>query len=123
MILKRKIKYQIEHYKRLLLGYCRCLSIPAWIYGYKARLAYAGVFASLLLAYICQVSVASGSGYEVNDLQKRVADLKSEIQKINVEVASLNALPNLEKRVQTSGMIAVASIKYVKPADIAVAKK
>ncbi len=123
MILKRKIKYQVEHYKRWLIGYYRCLSVPAWIGGPKARFAYVGIFASLLVAFICQVSVASGSGYEMRDLQKKVSDLKSEIQKINVEVASFNALPNLEKRVQSSGMTSVSFIKYIKPVDIAVAKR
>jgi len=123
MILRRKIKYQVEYYKRCLLSYGKCFAVPAWLYGQKARYVYVGIFGALLFAYICQVSVASGSGYEMRDLQKQVTNLKGEIQKINVEVASYNALPNLEKRVQNTGMISVASIKYVKNTETAVAKR
>lgn len=123
MILRRKIKYQVDYYKRMALSYCKCFSVPAWMYGKNARLAYAGIFGAILFAYICQVSVASGSGYEMRDLQKRVTALKTDIQKINVEMAKYNALPNLEKRVQNTGMVTVASINYIKSTETVVAKR
>lgn len=123
MIFRRKIRYQLEYYKRLLWGYCRCVSAPAWIHGKMARYAYLTLLVCLCFGYICQVSVASGSGYKMRDLQKQVNGLKSEIQKINVEVAGYNAMPNLEQRVAKSGMVAVANIKYISSADISVAKR
>lgn len=123
MTLKRKIRYQLDYYARLIKNFWRGSAVPAWLTGRAARGAYLMVLATVTVAYICQVNAAAESGYQMRDLQNKVDNLREEIQKLNVDVAAYNALPSLEKSLAETGMVKAENIIYLSAANLAVAKK
>ena len=123
MTLKRKVKYQLDYYLRLVRNVWRVSAVPAWLTCRAARGAYLVALAIISVAYICQVNAAAESGYQMRDLQNKVDSLREEIQKLDVEVASVNALPSLEKNLLSTNMVKADNIFYLSAANLAVAKK
>ena len=123
MTLKRKIKYQLDYYLRLVRNVWRGSAVPAWLTGRAARGAYLVALAIISVAYICQVNAAAESGYQMRDLQNKVDSLREEIQKLDVEVASVNALPSLERNLLSTNMVKAENIVYLSATNLAVAKK
>lgn len=122
MFLKRRIKYQFQGYKRMILYKLRFFVLPIWMTGAFARVAYSAVFILIIVGYIGQIVSSSGSGYEMRDLQKNVAILRVEIQKLNVKTTEYKAITNLNERVESFGMVAVNNIIHIKH-DITMAKR
>ncbi len=123
MTLTRRIKYQLEHSRRQIQLIWRGYGMPKWLVGNAARVSYLSLLGVLLVIYVCQVSSAAGIGYEMRDLQRNNETLRQEIRQISVEVATYNALPNLEKRISTSGLSRVSNITYMSAVDSIVAKR
>lgn len=123
MTLRRKIKYQTDYYRRVILTVARGLNVPEWFSTLAPRIVCIAVLVVFSLAYIWQVTSAAGSGYEMRDLQTKVEGLRADIQKLNVNLASNNALTNLQKRVNALNMTSVANITYIEPATAIVAKR
>lgn len=123
MTFNRRIRYRLDNYKRLVVSAWRGDGFPAWMSGRTARFAYLITFGILLITYVCQVSSAAGIGYEMRDLQRKNELLHQEIRQLNVEVATFNALPNLEARIPAERLLRVSNIIYMSAADSVVAKK
>lgn len=120
---KRRVKYQFDYYRRRALGVFGYAALPDYLTGKTARVIYVVLLAAASLAYVCQTSLAAGSGYEMRDLQKKVNTLQEDIQKINVQIAENSSMPSLEKRLAELNMVAVSDIRYISSAETAVAKK
>lgn len=120
---KRQIKYQLESYKRTALGILHCMTLPSWLTARAARYAYLGIISIIVIAYICQTSNAAASGYEMRDLQNKVTQMREEIQKIEVDIAGYNSMPNLEKQVKSTGMSLAQNIRYISVPEPVVAKR
>jgi hypothetical protein len=123
MTLRRKIRYQTDYYKRVMLCIARGFVVPEWFSTLAPRVICIVVLVVFSFAYIWQVTSAAGSGYEMRDLQTKVENLRVDIQKLDVNLASNNALTNLRKRVQTIGMAPVTNIFYIESGATVVAKR
>ena len=120
---KRQIIYQLDSYKRTALGILHCMTLPSWLTARAARYTYLGIILLIGFAYICQTSNAAASGYEMRDLQNKVTQMREEIQKIEVDLAGYNSMPNLEKQVRTTGMNLAQNIRYISVTEPMVAKR
>lgn len=123
MTFKRKIKYQINYFRRYVENITKGGAIPEWLKGRVARGIYLGILMILVFAYVREVSSAAASGYEMRDLQNRVSVLQEEIRGLDVQVAAGNSLPTLEKRIEGSGLTRVDNITYLNVVGSVVAKK
>ena len=123
MTLRRKIRYQTDYYKRVIQSVARGFVVPEWFSTLAPRVICIIVLVVFSFAYIWQVTSAAGSGYEMRDLQTKVENLRADIQKLDVDLASNNALTNLQKRVQTIRMTPVFSISYIESGAAVVAKR
>jgi hypothetical protein len=123
MTLRRKIRYQTDYYKRVMISIARGFIVPEWFSTLAPRVICIVVLVVFSLAYIWQVTSAAGSGYEMRDLQTKVENLRADIQKLDVNLASNNALTNLRKRVQMIQMAPIANIIYIESGATVVAKR
>jgi hypothetical protein len=97
--------------------------LPTWALGKTARVAYLGLVTFLFIAYVATTNIAAGSGYEMKNAQKKVKNLKEEIQKTDIKIAELSSMSNLEERLKNSGFVAVNNIQYMSVGETAVAKR
>lgn len=123
MTLRRKIRYRTDYYKRVILSITRGFIVPVWFSTLAPRVICIVALLTFSFAYIWQVTSAAGSGYEMRDLQTKVENLRADIQKLDVDMASNNALTNLRKRVQMIRMTPVVNIAYIESSATVVAKK
>lgn len=123
MFLRRRIKYQLGYYYKILISVGRCLTPPWWLIGKGVRVICLCVLIAVAVLYVAEISRAAGSGYEMKILQKQVSELRTKIQKIDVEIASQNSMSNLVKRLQETDLVTVKNIKYVVVFGPDVAKK
>ncbi|MDD2757771.1 MAG: hypothetical protein PHD72_00135 [Patescibacteria group bacterium] len=120
---KRRVKYQFDYYRRRALGVFGYAALPDYFTGRTARIVYITILVATSLIYICQTSLAAGSGYEMRDLQNKVNTLQEDIQKIEVEIAENTSMAKLETRLAELNMVAISDIKYISAVETAVAKK
>ena len=120
MSLKRKITYQIDS----LRNYLYSLELPSWFTGRTMRLALSFSVVVFAAGYVYQISSTAVSGYAINDLQKQVAVLQKDIQKIEVEQADYGSMKNIQSRADSLGMVAVASADYYElPSETALTRR
>ena len=119
MTIKRKFKLQYQ----VMTDFVETFRLPAWVNGLRLRLVFLGIIGILSLINVCEVSSASTSGYQMHDLETKVAAMSADIQKVNVEIADASAMNNIQKRLKDSDMVAVSEIKYIAVGDSLVAKR
>jgi hypothetical protein len=119
----KKIKYQIENYKRAFSDIFNYSRLPEWLTGRCSRCLMLGALIFCSACYVFQITSASSSGYQMKDLQKNVNILREEINKTNIEAVSYGSLTNLEKRIKELNMNKVNSIVYISAPDVMFAKK
>ena len=113
----------MNYVRRYVESITRGGAIPEWLKGRAARGIYLGILVLLVFAYVREVSAAATSGYEMRDLQNKVASLNEEIRGLDVQVAAANSLPVLEKRIANSGLTRADNITYMSAVGSVVAKK
>ena len=78
------------------------------------------VFGLILIAvisgYIYQVTNISTKGFVIKDLEKQIAAVKIENQKMQVKLVEMQSSADLEGRVQELSMVPAGDIKYVQVA-------
>jgi len=71
--------------------------------------------------YLVQVNRATTKGYQIRDLEKRIQTIEDNNQKTQLEIAEMQSLDSIEKRIEKLGMVQVDRIEYVKVPGTAVA--
>ena len=60
-------------------------------------------------------------GYELKELEKRMGILSEQGKSMELKVLELNALPNIEARLEEKGLVVTAQAEYLSPERSAVA--
>jgi hypothetical protein len=82
-------------------------SLPKWVASYKTRL-----------------SSSSIKGYQIHQWENKTKELSLQQEQLNIEIANLGSMNNLEKRLAEISMVPASDIKYVSvKTDKLVAKK
>ncbi|GEM_PF-3393150 len=81
------------------------------------RGAALAVFGALVVAfgagYLMQINAASTKGYEIRALEREIAELKEESERIELKVAQEQSVRQVEEKVKSMGMVPTPSVDYV----------
>jgi hypothetical protein len=110
MSLEARLRYQYNN----LLSLADALSLPQWMFSLPARLVMLALIVVFSVGYVFQISALSTSGYVIHGLEKKVALVSSETQKLSTEVASYQSMASIQKRLNELSMRSASTITFVK---------
>lgn len=119
MSLRLRVRYQV----RSIAQFFASLRIPSVLTGTGAKVTIMGLVLLLAVGYIVEMSRLTTSGYEIAELEKKVASLTEESDKLSTEVASHQSIASIQKRLQGVAMVPAKNIRYIKVSDMAVAAR
>jgi len=79
----------------------------------------AGVFlivaslCSVGISYIYQVNSIATKGYEIKDMEKKIQELNTESQKLQIKEVELKSMYNIEKSTQDLNLVNSAPVTYL----------
>ena len=117
MSFKRQLQFKYQNF----INAMQSLSLPLWMTGVVCRATLSVAVVLLGFAYVFQTSTAATRGYEMANLEKKIASLEGEIQKINVLVAKANSLSVIDAKLKDTKMVAITSIKHLNVNNIEMA--
>lgn len=92
-----------------------------------ARPFTVGLFAFLVTAfgvgYLAQINMASSKGLEIRTLEREIADLKEEGERLELKVAQERSVQAVETKVKELGMVPTPKLEYVMATVPQVARK
>ncbi|MBU1890752.1 hypothetical protein KJ782_04675 [Patescibacteria group bacterium] len=81
-------------------------------------------FAAIILlgaTYLVQVNRTATSGFAVNDLNRKISELKENNQKLELEIADLQSLQNIQESSERLKLVAHTKLEYIQPSEGVVA--
>lgn len=109
MSFKRQLQFKYQNF----INAIRTITLPSWMTGVSSRATLSILVLLLGSAYIFQTNSAATRGYEMASLEKQIASLDSDIQKINVAVAKESSLSVLDVKLKNTQMVAVGTVKHL----------
>ena len=94
---------------------CGQLNSRAWLLVLFAAIFVTGVF------YLIQVNSLATKGYQIKDLDNKVAELKDMNKKLEVEVTELRSTARINHEIEKLNMVAVSRFEYLKANGTSVA--
>ncbi len=88
---------------------------------HRVKLTVLVVAGICFLAYLWQVNTLSTKGFQIKVLEKRLGALKTEIQDLELNVASEKSINKINERVKELEMVKTAQAEYVRPLGSSVA--
>jgi len=120
MSLKMQVRYQYRYFIQFLYS----LALPRWVESSRVKVFVAALVVVLGVGYVFQTSAMATSGYIVHDLEREVASLESETEKIETQVASYQSMTSIQKRLVQTDYVSARPTKYLKVStDTSVAKR
>ncbi|KKQ79702.1 MAG: hypothetical protein UT02_C0026G0004 [Parcubacteria group bacterium GW2011_GWC2_38_7] len=80
------------------------------------------VFGSLVL-YLAQVNTIASKGFALRDLQRQIATLQLENEKLSVNVVELKSMNELNAKVADLKMVPITTVAYYKNSEQVVARR
>ncbi len=96
-------------------------AILHWMLGTTCRILLCVITALVGILYVLQVNSISVKGYEISDLQKKIALLEQDRERLDVEIAQYRSMGSIHERVKSLDMVAVGNVTYITPVGTAVA--
>lgn len=110
------------HYRSLVRAWLSW-GVPASIDTTKVRVALVAFIALLGVGFIMKTNELSTTGYHIHDLEKKVALLENDTERVQTEIAALQSMPNINRRLQGMNMVQPQSVSYITSGSVAVAKR
>ncbi|MFH1047178.1 MAG: hypothetical protein V1738_02645 [Patescibacteria group bacterium] len=82
-----------------------------------------GLVSSLFVGYLVLNNQATASGFAVRDLEKQIAVLRDEADRLDLQVVAMQAMNNVEQQVGELGFVPVENLNYISAAPAIVAVK
>ena len=117
MSIYSRAQYQSNQNTSLLV------KLPSILLGAATRTIMVVVLVGFVIGYIIQVSSLTTGGYEIAKLQEKTALLNDENEKLRSEIASYQSMSNVEKRIETLGMVKPTNVKFINLSDSVVAQR
>lgn len=89
------------------------IAVPRWARGIGIRLTLVLALIGVSLGYVLQISQTAVSGYEIHSLEKEVASLDRDNQKLTVDVARYSSLSSITERIPDTKMVQVSNVNYL----------
>lgn len=118
------IRLRVRYSVRSFVGFFYGLSVPEYLTGTATKSIICLTLVVLTIGYVFQISLLTTGGYEIANLEKKLAVLSDESQKLNSEAASYQSLSSVQERIKNLKMVPAAEITYIKaPIEQAVAQR
>ncbi len=85
-------------------------------------LLVAGI-AAFFVGYLVINNQATSKGFAARTLEKRIAELEEQRQKLDLEVVAVQSMDSLDAKIQGLGLVPVAAVDYVSGGSGTVAVK
>lgn len=111
MSIKLRLKYRYRSVRQLI----ESVRLPAWVWS-KWIKGIVGILVVVMgVGYMFQINAVATSGYVLHTLEKQIAVVNDETNKLDSEVASTQSLSNIKERLKAvdSDMVAASQIQYV----------
>lgn len=70
--------------------------------------------------YLMLVNVRVTKGFEIRDLETKIAQLQKDQKQLELETADLQSINNIEKKVDLGAFVPAANVQYLKDSSFAV---
>lgn len=117
------LKRQLENQYRNLMYSLRTMEMPVWLDAVWVKATLMSVVLLFGFMYLVQTSNTATSGYEIHNLEKQLSVLDTDVQKLEIVVATESSMPNIQKRLQGTNMVGVEKIYHLSVVGSAVAMR
>lgn len=107
------LKRQLENQYRNLMYSLKTMAMPVWLDAIWVKATLLSVVVLFGFMYLVQTNNTATSGYEIHNLEKQLSILDTDVQKIEIAIASESAMPNIQKRLQGTNMVGVEKIFHL----------
>lgn len=87
------------------------------------RLCLVGVLLLFTVLYVTQISSISTKGYDMNERQESITELKRENQKLEFAIAQHRSLQSIQARLGTLDLVAADNVEYATLVGTAMARR
>ncbi len=74
------------------------------------------------VSYLIQTNGLATKGYQIKELESKIAELKQEQADLELEALSLQSLGTVKEKVDQLGLVAVDKTDYLAPTPVALAR-
>lgn len=71
------------------------------------------VLVSIVLMYVVQINTSVTKGFEIRDLEKKIAELQKQQKQLQDEAADLQSIQNIEEKINVSNYIPTTNVSYI----------
>lgn len=119
MSVNSRLRY---HYRSLIRAWA-LWRVPTSIDTMKVRALLIISVLFIGCGFIMKTSELSTTGYHIHDLEKQVASLEGDAERLQMEIATLQSMPNINRRLQSMNMVQPEAVTYLTNGSVVVAKK
>lgn len=87
------------------------------------RLGLLGVVVAGTFVYVFQVNMVTGSGYQVGQMQRQIAELQVENRQLDVQIAEASSIDRLNTMLAERGYVTMGNAEYASLATAQVAAR
>lgn len=109
MSVKQLVVYRYES----LLDTVGSLSLPAWLFDFRTKVALVALVPLLALAYLIQINNVSTSGYVIHTLEKQVSTVSQETVNLQTELAEHQSMVSIQKRLPELSMTKAEKVNFL----------
>lgn len=96
-----------------LYNIAQSMSLPAWLFHARTKFALVAVVPVLVFGYIFQINNVSTSGYTIHTLERQVATVAEETQRLSTQVAESQSMVSIQKRLPELAMVKTPVVTFV----------
>lgn len=71
------------------------------------------IFIGCICSYLWEINYISEQGYKVKELEKQIAVIKEENEKLGIQLVQAQSMGNLQEKVAALSMVTVSEIVYI----------
>jgi len=90
---------------------------------FALNILLSSVAVGLFMGYLVLNNQAAASGFAVRDLEKQIAELRDEADRLDLQVVTMQAMSSVERQVGELGFVPVDNLDYISSAPAIVAVK
>lgn len=109
MTVKQQVMYRYE----TALDYVGTLSLPAWLFDIRTKIALVMMIPVLAVGYLMQINSVSTSGYVIHTLEKKVSVVSQETDNLQTQVAEHQSMVSIQKRLPEMAMTKADKVTFL----------
>lgn len=74
------------------------------------------------ISYLVQINSVATKGYQIEELENKITELKEEQADLELEALSLQSMGTVKEKVDELGLVAIGEADYLQPTPVALAR-